>query len=103
MSALTFPHPRRPQPAAHPADAAKDGAQHVRSRRWAIMTVLCAVAFTGQLDFLIVNVTLNGIGASFAGASDASLSWVLSACMHGICRPPPALAAASLLALRKDR
>ena len=36
--------------------------------RWAIMAVLGAVAFMAQLDFFIVNVSLDGIGASFPGA-----------------------------------
>ncbi|MFJ9779178.1 MFS transporter [Amycolatopsis sp. NPDC101161] len=47
--------------------------------RWAIMTVLGAVAFMAQLDFFIVNVALDGIGHSFAGSSPAAASWVLSA------------------------
>jgi EmrB/QacA subfamily drug resistance transporter len=48
-------------------------------RKWAIMAVLGAVAFMAQLDFFIVNVALDGIGTSFSGASEASVSWVLSA------------------------
>jgi EmrB/QacA subfamily drug resistance transporter len=32
-----------------------------------------------QLDFFIVNVALEGIGKSFSGSSEASLSWVLDA------------------------
>jgi EmrB/QacA subfamily drug resistance transporter len=63
------------------AFATKD--DHARSpdeghpRRWSI--VLGAVAFMAQLDFFIVNVALAGIGRSFAGSSEAALSWVLSA------------------------
>ncbi|MCL2584396.1 MAG: MFS transporter [Streptosporangiales bacterium] len=48
-------------------------------RRWAIMTVLGAVAFMAQLDFFIVNVALDGIGRSFAGSPESLVSWVLSA------------------------
>ena len=47
--------------------------------RWSIMAVLGAVAFMAQLDFFIVNVALAGIGRSFPGATDAALSWVLTA------------------------
>jgi MFS family permease len=43
------------------------------------MAVLGAVAFMAQLDFFIVNVALDGIGRSFAGSSEALVSWVLSA------------------------
>src|SRR6185312_15429976 len=48
-------------------------------RRWAITTVLGAVAFIAQLDFFIVNVVLDGIGKSFAGSPESLVSWVLSA------------------------
>jgi EmrB/QacA subfamily drug resistance transporter len=48
-------------------------------RRWAILAVLCAVAFMAQLDFFIVNVALAGIGDAFPGSSLSGLSWVLSA------------------------
>jgi EmrB/QacA subfamily drug resistance transporter len=48
-------------------------------RRWAIMTVLGAVAFMAQLDFFIVNVALDGIGRSFPGSTESLVSWVLSA------------------------
>lgn len=41
--------------------------------------MLGAVAFMAQLDFFIVNVALEGIGKSFPGSSEASLSWVLDA------------------------
>jgi EmrB/QacA subfamily drug resistance transporter len=47
--------------------------------RWGILAVLGAVAFMAQLDFFIVNVALEGIGKSFPGSSEASLSWVLDA------------------------
>ena len=45
-----------------------------RPRRWAIMTVLGAVAFIAQLDFFIVNVVLDGIGKSFAGSPESLVS-----------------------------
>ncbi len=43
------------------------------------MTVLGAGAFMAQLDFVIVNVALNGIGKPFAGSPESLVSWVLSA------------------------
>ena len=48
-------------------------------RKWRIMWVLGAVAFMAQLDFFIVNVALDGIGASFPGSGAGALSWVLNA------------------------
>ena len=50
-----------------------------RPHRWGILAVLGAVAFMAQLDFFIVNVALEGIGKSFPGSSEGSLSWVLDA------------------------
>jgi len=47
-------------------------------RKWRIMWVLGAVAFMAQLDFFIVNVALDGIGASFPGSGAGALSWVLN-------------------------
>jgi MFS family permease len=64
-------------PAATPAPAPT--ADTGNPRRWAIMAVLGAVAFMAQLDFFIVNAALDGIGRSFAGSSEALVSWVLSA------------------------
>jgi EmrB/QacA subfamily drug resistance transporter len=61
-----------------PADPAPE-AEQGNPRKWAIMAVLGAVAFMAQLDFFIVNVALDGIGKSFAGSSESSVSWVLSA------------------------
>ena len=80
MSALTSCVPPITLPLdgrAETASVSDDRA--ARSRRWAIMAVLGAVAFMAQLDFFIVNVALPGIGASFRGAGNAALSWVLSA------------------------
>jgi EmrB/QacA subfamily drug resistance transporter len=65
-----------PGPAAPGAARADDDGN---PRRWAIMAVLGAVAFMAQLDFFIVNVALDGIGRSFAGAPESLVSWVLSA------------------------
>jgi EmrB/QacA subfamily drug resistance transporter len=48
-------------------------------RRWAILSVLSAVAFMAQLDFFIVNVALAGIGHDFPGSSLSAVSWVLDA------------------------
>jgi EmrB/QacA subfamily drug resistance transporter len=63
---------------AAPAGAVPDS-DRGNPRRWAIMWVLGAVAFMAQLDFWIVNVALDGIGKSFPGSSESSLSWVLNA------------------------
>jgi len=43
------------------------------------MTVLGAVSFMAQLDFFIVNVALDGIGKSFPGSNESTLSWILNA------------------------
>jgi EmrB/QacA subfamily drug resistance transporter len=59
------------------APAPIDGRGH--PRRWAILAVLCAVAFMARLDFFIVNVALDGIGKDFPGSSLSVVSWVLSA------------------------
>jgi EmrB/QacA subfamily drug resistance transporter len=44
-----------------------------------ILTVLSLAAFMASLDVFIVNVAFDSIGADFAGASLAQLSWVLNA------------------------
>jgi hypothetical protein len=72
-------HPRRPsrqqpRPRCHEPDAGTGN-----PRRWKILWVLGAVAFMGQLDFVIVNAALDGIGKSFPGSNVAGLSWLLSA------------------------
>jgi EmrB/QacA subfamily drug resistance transporter len=59
------------------ADAPPAGGK--TTHRWGILAVLGIVAFMAQLDFFIVNVALDGIGKSFPGASEGSLSWVLDA------------------------
>jgi EmrB/QacA subfamily drug resistance transporter len=51
----------------------------IKPHRWGVLAVLGAVAFMAQLDFFIVNVAFDGIGRSFPGSSEASLSWVLNA------------------------
>jgi len=72
-----MPRTASSDPAATPGSAPV--ADTGNPRRWAIMAVLGAVAFMAQLDFFIVNVALDGIGKSFAGSSEALVSWVLSA------------------------
>jgi MFS family permease len=48
-------------------------------RRWAVLAVLCAVAFMARLDFFIVNVALDGIDKDFPGSNLSVASWVLNA------------------------
>jgi EmrB/QacA subfamily drug resistance transporter len=60
---------------SRPAPVAEEG----DPRRWAILSVLSAVAFMAQLDFFIVNVALAGIGQDFPGSSLSAVSWVLDA------------------------
>lgn len=72
---MTRTVPSEPAAVPGPAPDADTG----NPRRWAIMTVLGAVAFMAQLDFFIVNVALDGIGKSFTGSSESLVSWVLSA------------------------
>src|SRR6201995_2634746 len=72
-------HPAGRQTTLEASDPAITSSDQGRPRRWSIMAVLGAVAFMAQLDFFIVNVALAGIGRSFAGSSEAALSWVLSA------------------------
>src|ERR1700742_66326 len=71
--------PRRNVAAATPPAMPDQDADTGNPRRWKIMWVLGAVAFMAQLDFFIVNVALDGIGKSFAGTSESSVSWVISA------------------------
>jgi EmrB/QacA subfamily drug resistance transporter len=66
-----------PSTAARMSEVA--GFEGKKPHRWGILAVLGAVAFMAQLDFFIVNVALEGIGKSFPGSSEASLSWVLNA------------------------
>jgi EmrB/QacA subfamily drug resistance transporter len=58
-----------------PATAEGDG----HPQRWAILVVLCAVAFMAQLDLFIVNIALPAMSHSFSNAGLSSLSWVLNA------------------------
>lgn len=48
-------------------------------RRWAVLSVLAAVAFMAQLDLFVVNVALPAMSRSFEHAALGDLSWVLNA------------------------
>jgi EmrB/QacA subfamily drug resistance transporter len=78
-SAVRPAEPAEPDGDTEPDGGSADSGDTGDPRRWAIMAVLGAVAFMAQLDFFIVNVSLDGIGASFPGSGISALSWVLSA------------------------
>ena len=64
---------------ATPAAAAQAGEEPPSRRRWAVLSVLAAVAFMAQLDLFIVNVALPAMARSFQHAPLSDLSWVLNA------------------------
>src|SRR6478672_6312067 len=47
-------------------------------RKWLVTLVVCVGVFMSSLDLFIVNIAFPAIGSHFAGASLASLSWMLS-------------------------
>src|SRR5215469_4890051 len=64
---------------ATPFAAARAGEELPSRRRWAVLSVLAAVAFMAQLDLFIVNVALPAMARSFQNAPLNDLSWVLNA------------------------
>ena len=64
---------------ATPSAAAQAGEEPPSRRRWAVLSVLAAVAFMAQLDLFIVNVALPAMARSFQHAPLSDLSWVLNA------------------------
>ena len=64
---------------ATPAAAAQAGEEPPSRRRWAVLSVLAAVAFMAQLDLFIVNVALPAMARSLQNAPLSDLSWVLNA------------------------
>src|SRR5215469_8591002 len=63
---------------AMPSAAAQAGEEPPSRRRWAVLSVLAAVAFMAQLDLFIVNVALPAMARSFQHAPLSDLSWVLN-------------------------
>jgi EmrB/QacA subfamily drug resistance transporter len=49
------------------------------AKRWLVFSVVAVGVFMAQLDLFIVNIAFPSIRLDFAGTSNASLSWVLSA------------------------
>ena len=47
-------------------------------RKWIVSLIVCTGVFMASLDLFIVNIAFPAIGRHFAGASLASLSWMLS-------------------------
>jgi len=47
-------------------------------RKWIVSLIVCTGVFMASLDLFIVNIAFPAIGKHFAGASLASLSWMLS-------------------------
>jgi EmrB/QacA subfamily drug resistance transporter len=64
--------------AAPPAASPATGEAPSR-RRWAVLSVLAAVAFMAQLDLFIVNVALPAMSRSYGHPALNDLSWVLNA------------------------
>jgi len=66
------------RPAAAPGGVSPAGAADPRRAR-RVLLLLAGATFMAGLDLFIVNVAFPDIQRSFAGTSDASLSWVLNA------------------------
>src|SRR6201987_6242975 len=47
-------------------------------RKWIVSLIVCPGGFMASLDLFLVNIAFPAIGSHFAGASLASLSWILS-------------------------
>lgn len=64
--------------AVEPATNERSSSPTSSRRKWAVLAVLAAVAFTAQLDLYIANVAIPSLARSFHGSSLGSLSWILN-------------------------